>query len=182
MQLLQFATMGAVVARELSGIVTPRIGLLNVGEEDIKGHDTVRAAHALLLQSALNYIGFVEGDQIFSDRVDVVVTDGFTGNVALKTMEGLARMVGARTRREFASGFGNRLAAWLARPALRRLAQGLDPRRYNGACMVGLGGVVVKSHGQADATAFARAVELAATLGRGNLCAQVAQAFVSQGR
>jgi glycerol-3-phosphate acyltransferase PlsX len=181
-QLLQFATMGAVVARELSGIVTPRIGLLNVGEEDIKGHDTVRAAHALLLQSALNYIGFVEGDQIFSDRVDVVVTDGFTGNVALKTMEGLARMVGARTRREFASGFGNRLAAWLARPALRRLAQGLDPRRYNGACMVGLGGVVVKSHGQADATAFARAVELAATLGRGNLCAQVAQAFVSQGR
>jgi len=173
-QLLQFATMGAVVARELSAIVAPRVGLLNIGEEDIKGHDTVRAAHALLLQSPLNYIGFVEGDHIFSERVDVVVTDGFTGNVALKTMEGLARMVGARTRREFAT--------WLARPSLRRLAQGLDPRRYNGACMVGLGGVVVKSHGQADATAFARAVTLAATLGRGNLCAQVAQAFVSQGR
>jgi glycerol-3-phosphate acyltransferase PlsX len=181
-QLLQFATMGTVVARELSGITAPRIGLLNIGEEDIKGHDTVRAAHALLLQSPLNYIGFVEGDHIFSDRVDVVVTDGFTGNVALKTMEGLARMVSARTRREFASGVANRLAAWLARPSLRRLAQGLDPRRYNGACMVGLGGVVVKSHGQADATAFARAVELAARLGRGNLCAQVAQAFVSQGR
>jgi phosphate acyltransferase len=181
-QLLQFATMGAVVARELSGIDAPRIGLLNIGEEDIKGHDTVRAAHALLQRSPLNYIGFVEGDQIFSDRVDVVVTDGFTGNVALKTMEGLARMVTARTRREFATGFSNRLAAWLARPSLRRLAQGLDPRRYNGACMVGLGGVVVKSHGRADATAFARAVQLAATLGRGNLCAQVAQAFVSQGR
>jgi len=177
-QLLQFATMGAVVARELSGIAAPRIGLLNIGEEAIKGHDTVRAAHALLQQSPLNYIGFVEGDDIFSDRVDVVVTDGFTGNVALKTMEGLARMVSTRTRREFAAGFANRLAAWLARPSLRRLAQGLDPRRYNGACMVGLGGVVVKSHGQADATAFARAVELAATLGRGNLCAQVAQAFV----
>jgi phosphate acyltransferase len=177
-QLLQFATMGAVVARELSGIPAPRIGLLNIGEEDIKGNDTVRAAHALLQQAPLNYIGFVEGDDIFSDRVDVVVTDGFTGNVALKTMEGLARMVSARTRREFAAGFGNRLAAWLARPSLRRLAQGLDPRRYNGACMVGLGGVVVKSHGRADATAFARAVELAATLGRGNLCAQVAQAFV----
>jgi len=177
-QLLQFATMGAVVARELSGIAAPRIGLLNIGEEDIKGDDTVRAAHALLQQSSLNYIGFVEGDDIFSDRVDVVVTDGFTGNVALKTMEGLARMVSTRTRREFAAGFANRLAAWLARPSLRRLAQGLDPRRYNGACMVGLGGVVVKSHGQADATAFARAVELAATLGRGNLCAQVAQAFV----
>jgi glycerol-3-phosphate acyltransferase PlsX len=181
-QLLQFATMGAVVARELSGIGAPRVGLLNIGEEDIKGHDTVRAAHALLQHSPLNYIGFVEGDHIFSDRVDVVVTDGFTGNVALKTMEGLARMVSARTRREFATGFSNRLAAWLARPSLRRLAQGLDPRRYNGACMVGLGGVVVKSHGRADATAFARAVELAATLGRGNLCAQVAQAFVSQGR
>jgi phosphate acyltransferase len=181
-QLLQFATMGGVVARELSGIDAPRIGLLNIGEEDIKGHDTVRAAHALLQHSPLNYIGFVEGDQIFSDRVDVVVTDGFTGNVALKTMEGLARMVTARTRREFATGFSNRLAAWLARPSLRRLAQGLDPRRYNGACMVGLGGVVVKSHGRADATAFARAVQLAATLGRGNLCAQVAHAFVSQGR
>jgi glycerol-3-phosphate acyltransferase PlsX len=177
-QLLQFATMGAVVARELSGIAAPRIGLLNIGEEAIKGHDTVRAAHALLQQSPLNYIGFVEGDDIFSDRVDVVVTDGFTGNVALKTMEGLARMVSTRTRPEFAAGFGNRLAAWLARPSLRRLAQGLDPRRYNGACMVGLAGIVVKSHGQADATAFARAVELAATLGRGNLCAQVAQAFV----
>ena len=181
-QLLQFATMGAVVARELSGISAPRIGLLNIGEEDIKGHETVRAAHTLLLQSPLNYIGFVEGDHIFCDRVDVVVTDGFTGNVALKTMEGLARMVAARTRREFATGFGNRLAAWLARPSLRRLAQGLDPRRYNGACMVGLGGIVVKSHGQADATAFAQAVQLAATLGRGNLCEQVAQAFVSQGR
>jgi phosphate acyltransferase len=181
-QLLQFATMGAVVARELSGIAAPRIGLLNIGEEDIKGHDTVRAAHALLQQSPLNYIGFVEGDHIFSDRMDVVVTDGFTGNVALKTMEGLARMVGARARREFATGVANQLAAWLARPSLRRLAQGLDPRRYNGACMVGLGGVVIKSHGQADATAFARAVELAATLGRGNLCVQVAQAFGSQGR
>lgn len=178
LQLLQFAIMGCVAAREWSGLLTPRVGLLNVGEEDIKGHETVREAHALLLHSRLNYIGFVEGDDIFSGRVDVVVTDGFTGNVALKTMEGLARMLGERTRREFASGVSNRLAAWLARASLRRLAQGLDPRRYNGACMVGLGGVVVKSHGHADATAFARAVELAATLGRGNLCAQVAQAFV----
>jgi phosphate acyltransferase len=177
LQLTQFATMGGVVARELSGITNPRIGLLNVGEEDIKGHDTVREAHAMLQRSALNYIGFVEGDDIFSGCVDVVVTDGFTGNIALKTMEGLARMVSARSRREFAAGLGNRVAAWLARRSLRRLAQGLDPRRYNGACMVGLGGVVVKSHGHADAMAFGRAVELAATLGRGNLCAQIAQAI-----
>jgi phosphate acyltransferase len=166
----------------LSAIAAPRIGLLNIGEEDIKGHETVREAHALLQQSSLNYIGFVEGDDIFSGRVDVVVTDGFTGNVALKTMEGLARMVGERTRREFATGWGNRLAALLARPSLRRLAQDLDPRRYNGACMVGLGGVVVKSHGRADTTAFARAVELAATLGRGDLCAQIGQEFERQGR
>jgi glycerol-3-phosphate acyltransferase PlsX len=178
LQLLQFAIMGGVVARGLSRVAMPRIGLLNIGEEDIKGHETVREAHALLLQSSLNYVGFVEGDDIFSGRVDVVVTDGFTGNVALKTMEGLARMVASRTRQEFADGWGNRIAAWLARPSLRRLAHGLDPRRYNGACMVGLGGVVVKSHGRADATAFARAVALAATLGRGNLCAQIAQAFV----
>jgi len=176
-QLSQFAVMGCVVARELSAIAQPRVGLLNVGEEEIKGHDTVREAHALLQRSKLNYIGFVEGDDIFSGSVDVVVTDGFTGNVALKTMEGLARMLAARTRREFAAGSGNRLAAWLARRSLRRLAQGLDPRRYNGACMVGLGGVVVKSHGHADAMAFARAVELAATLGRGDLCAQVARAI-----
>jgi len=181
-QLLQFAIMGSVAAREWSGIAAPRVGLLNVGAEDIKGNETVREAHALLSQSPLHYIGFVEGDDIFSDRVDVVVTDGFTGNVALKTMEGLARMVAERARGEFRSGFGNHLAAWLSRRALRRLGQGLDPRRYNGACMVGLGGLVVKSHGQADATAFARAVELAATLGRGNLCARVAQAFDSQGR
>ena len=156
-QLLQFATMGAVVARELSAIVAPRVGLLNIGEEDIKGHDTVRAAHALLLQSPLNYIGFVEGDHIFSERVDVVVTDGFTGNVALKTMEGAAGLI--------------------ARPVLRRVAAGIDPGRYNGACMVGLGGIVVKSHGRANGVAFSRAIATAALAARRGLTEHIAQAL-----
>ncbi len=181
LQLHQFASMGSIVARDLYGIETPRVGLLNIGEEDIKGHKVVQAAHALLAGGEVRYVGFVEGDGIFSGEVDVVVTDGFTGNVALKTMEGLARLIAARTRREFQSSVRGALAGWIARPVLRRLAAGLDPRQYNGACMVGLRGVVVKSHGHADETAFARAVELAAHAARGGLTAHIAQAFGPQG-
>ncbi len=176
-QLTQFARMGAVAARELYGLSAPRIGLLNVGEEDIKGHELVQAAHAELIASGLGYVGFVEGDAIFSGTVDVVVTDGFTGNVALKTMEGLARLIAERTRREFSASVPARLAGLVAAPVLRRLARPLDPRRYNGACMVGLRGVVVKSHGRADAMAFARALELAARAAGANLTAHVARAF-----
>jgi len=176
-QLTQFARMGAVAARELYGLSAPRIGLLNVGEEDIKGHELVRAAHAELIASGLGYVGFVEGDAIFSGAVDVVVTDGFTGNVALKTMEGLARLIAERTRREFRVSLPARLAGLVSAPVLRRLARQLDPRRYNGACMVGLRGVVVKSHGRADAMAFARALELAARAAEANLTAHMARAF-----
>lgn len=176
-QLVQFARMGAIVARDLHGLESPRVGLLNIGEEDTKGHDIVRAAHALLCDAGLRYVGFVEGDAIFSGEVDVVVTDGFTGNVALKTMEGLARLIAVRTQREFGASWRGALGARIARPALRRLADALDPRRYNGACMVGLGGIVVKSHGRADATAFARAVELAALAVQGALTARIARAF-----
>ncbi len=179
LQLCQFARMGSIVARDLYGIEAPRVGLLNIGEEDIKGHEVVQAAHALLASGGVRYVGFVEGDGIFSGEVDVVVTDGFTGNVALKTMEGLARLIVARTRREFQSSMRGALAGWIARPVLRRLADGLDPRQYNGACMVGLRGIVVKSHGRADATAFARAVELAARAARGGLTSHIAQAFGS---
>jgi phosphate acyltransferase len=181
LQLCQFARMGSIVARDVYGVDKPRVGLLNIGEEDIKGHETVQAAHALLQREAIHYVGFVEGDAIFSGEVDVVVTDGFTGNVALKTMEGLARLIAARARREFQASARATLAGWLARPVLRRLATTLDPRRYNGACMVGLRGIVVKSHGRADATAFARAVELAAHAARGRLTAHVAQAFEPEG-
>ncbi len=177
LQLCQFARMGSIVARDLYEVARPRVGLLNIGEEDIKGHETVQAAHTLLAHEPVDYVGFVEGDAIFSGEVDVVVTDGFTGNVALKTMEGLARLIAGRARREFQASARATLAAWIARPVLRRLAATLDPRRYNGACMVGLRGIVVKSHGRADATAFARAVELAAHAARGRMTAHIAQAF-----
>lgn len=180
-QLLQFACMGAIVARDVYGLDRPRVGLLNIGEEDIKGHDVVQSAHALIANTALNYVGFVEGDDIFSGEVDVVVTDGFTGNVALKTMEGLAKLIVDRAQSEFRASARDRLVGWLARPTLRRVAGSLDPRRYNGACMVGLQGVVVKSHGHADSVAFARAIALAALAARRRLTAHIAQAFEAQG-
>jgi glycerol-3-phosphate acyltransferase PlsX len=176
-QLLQFAAMGAIIARDIHGLREPRIGLLNIGEEDIKGHEIVQAAHALLGDSALNYVGFVEGDDIFFGDVDVVVTDGFTGNVALKTMEGAARLVAARMRTEFNASWPSRLAGLMARPVLRRVAAGLDPSRYNGACMVGLAGIVVKSHGRADGVAFSRAIATAALAARSGLTAHIEQAL-----
>lgn len=180
-QLLQFAWMGTIVARDAYGVETPRVGLLNIGEEDIKGHELVQAAHALLSSSSLNYVGFVEGTDIFSGDVDVVVTDGFTGNVALKTMEGLAALIVSRLRDEFSASLLDRLAGLAARPTLSRVAERLDPRRYNGACMVGLNGIVVKSHGGADRVAFSRAIELAAVAARRGVTAHIAQAFQSQG-
>jgi phosphate acyltransferase len=183
-QLCQFARMGAIVAGDVHGLPCPRVGLLNIGEEDMKGHEGVQAAHALLGardDAQFRYLGFVEGDDIFSGEVDVVVTDGFTGNVALKTMEGLAKLIGDRVRREFAASWRARLAGLAAAPVLRRLAAGLDLRRYNGAYMVGLRGIVVKSHGSAGALAFARAVEFAALAARGALTAHIAHAFEIEG-
>jgi glycerol-3-phosphate acyltransferase PlsX len=176
-QLRQFAAMGAIIAGDIHGLRNPRIGLLNIGEEDMKGHEVVQAAHALLLASSLNYVGFVEGDDIFSGAVDVVVTDGFTGNVALKTMEGAAGLIADRVRQEFHSSWRDRIAGFIARPVLRRVAAGLDPKRYNGACMVGLTGIVVKSHGRADGVAFARAIGTAATAARRDLTGQIEQAL-----
>ena len=180
-QLRQFAAMGAIVARDVYGVTTPRIGLLNIGEEDIKGHEVVQAAHALLATSGLNYVGFVEGDDIFSGDVDVVVTDGFTGNVALKTMEGVAGLIANRLRQEFQVSVLDRFAGLVARPVLRRAAASLDPRRYNGACMVGLSGIVVKSHGRADGVAFARAIGTAALAARRGLTSHIAQALRVEG-
>jgi len=180
-QLLQFAAMGAIVARDVYGVSNPRIGLLNIGEEEIKGTEGVQAAHALLGPSGLNYVGFVEGDDIFSGEVDVVVTDGFTGNVALKTMEGVAGLIADRLRQEFNASFLDKLAGLIARPVLRRAAAGLDPRRYNGACMVGLTGIVVKSHGSADGVAFARAVGTAALAARRDVTSHIAQALHAEG-
>ena len=179
-QLRQFAAMGAIISRDIHGRENPRIGLLNIGEEDIKGHEVVQEAHALLGASRLNYVGFVEGDDIFSGDVDVVVTDGFTGNVALKTMEGAAGLIADRMRREFNASWLDKLAGLVARPVLRRVAAGVDPSRYNGACMVGLGGIVVKSHGRANGVAFSRAVATAALAARRELTAHIAQALQAQ--
>ena len=176
-QLRQFAAMGAIIAGDIHGLENPRIGLLNIGEEDMKGHEVVQAAHALLSVSGLNYVGFVEGDDIFSGDVDVVVTDGFTGNVALKTMEGVAGLIADRMRKEFQASWRDKLAGLIARPVLRRVAGSLDPRRYNGACMVGLAGIVVKSHGRADGVAFSRAIGTAALAARRNLTSQIEQAL-----
>ena len=178
-QLRQFAAMGAIISRDIHGRESPRIGLLNIGEEDIKGHEIVQEAHALLAASGLNYVGFVEGDDIFSGDVDVVVTDGFTGNVALKTMEGAAGLIADRMRREFNASWIDRLAGLVARPVLRRVAAGIDPARYNGACMVGLGGIVVKSHGRANGVAFSRAITTAALAARRGLTAHIATALQS---
>ncbi len=160
--LCQFAVMGSVLAADLEGAhERPRVGLLNIGEEEIKGNETVQTAHTLIAESGVNYIGFVEGHDIFTGKVDVVVTDGFTGNVALKTMEGVARLITDALREEFSRNTARRLGALAARPSLSALRTRLDPRRYNGATMVGLNGIVIKSHGGADLFGFQRAIEVA---------------------
>jgi phosphate acyltransferase len=139
-QLCQFARDGIGAGGRTGGRARkPRVGLLNIGEEEIKGNEIVQAAHNLLAASGVNYVGFVEGHDIFSDKVDVVVTDGFTGNVALKTMEGAARLI-AVMREEFTRTSLRKLGALAARPALNALRRRLDPRRYNGASMIGLKG------------------------------------------
>src|SRR5713101_906420 len=140
-QLSQFAVMGSVLAADLEGAhESPRVGLLNIGEEEVKGNDIVQAAHNLMAVADINYVGFVEGHDIFSDKVDVVVTDGFTGNVALKTMEGAARLIFDTMREEFTRSVVRKLGALAVKPVLNSLRTRLDPRRYNGASMVGLNG------------------------------------------
>lgn len=158
-RLVDFALMGAVMARRVDGLEAPRVALLNVGVEGTKGSASVRDADALLRAlEGLDYRGFIEGDGIFSGTVDVVVCDGFVGNAVLKASEGLARMLMARVQATFEAHWSSRLVGALARPALRRLKNQLDPVRYNGASLLGLNGIVVKSHGGADATGFGYAV------------------------
>lgn len=158
--LLQFAIMGSVLATA-NGIERPRVGLLNIGEEAIKGNDQVKKAAQLLAASDLHYIGFVEGDGVFLDEADVVVCDGFVGNVALKSSEGVAKLIRHYMSQEFKRNFLTRLAGFIALPVLRSFGRKIDPRRYNGASLLGLQGIVVKSHGGADALAFANAIQVA---------------------
>ena len=160
--LLQFAWLGTEVANAIAGAARPRVALLNIGEEQGKGLDVLRDAATLLAaDSRVNYVGFVEGNKLFDGVCDVVVADGFNGNVALKTMEGTAALVGHFLREAFARSTSSKLAGLIARPVLRRLKARLDPRLYNGAVFAGLNGVVVKSHGGADALAFRHAIETA---------------------
>jgi phosphate acyltransferase len=156
--LFQFAVMGSVAASLIENISSPRVGLLNIGEEKIKGNDTVRQTAAMLAASDLNYIGFVEGNDIAAHKADVIVCDGFTGNVALKVMEGTAQLVRHFLRDVFGKNLYGRFAALVAMPVLKSLAKSLDPRRYNGASLVGLNGIVIKSHGGADVVAFEQAI------------------------
>jgi glycerol-3-phosphate acyltransferase PlsX len=152
--LLQFAIMGSALVAALEGREQPSVGLLNIGEEAIKGNDTVKLAAELLRASSLNFYGNVEGNDIYEGTTDVVVCDGFVGNVALKTSEGLARMLGGYIREEYRRHVFTRLIALVSLPVLMRFRKRLDPRRYNGAALVGLRGVVIKSHGSADAYSF----------------------------
>jgi len=178
--LFQFAVMGSVVAADMHGIARPRIGILNIGEEETKGDSVVQDAARLLSASQLNYIGFVEGDDIFSGEVDVVVTDGFTGNVALKTMEGLANMLVGAIKTEYTRNplrYVGALASW---PVLRSLRKEFDPRTYNGASMVGLTGVVIKSHGSADTVSFANAIGVGLVEARKGVPSQIGNLLKAQ--
>lgn len=159
--LFQFAVMGSVVASDMHGIERPRIGILNIGAEEMKGDSVVQEAARLLSASKLNYIGFVEGDDIFSGDVDVVVTDGFTGNVALKSIEGTANMLVAALKAEYTRNPLRYFGALASLPVFRALRREFDPRTYNGASMVGLTSVVIKSHGSADVFSFGNALRVA---------------------
>ena len=159
--LLQFAIMGTALAQADDPAIKPSVGLLNIGEEAIKGNEVVKQAAELLKASNLNFYGNVEGDDIFKGTVDVIVCDGFVGNVVLKSVEGLAKMLASMIRHEFTRNSFTKLAGLIAKPVLNRFRQRVDNRRYNGAALLGLRGVVIKSHGSADAYAFGCALQRA---------------------
>lgn len=161
-QLYQFALMGDVLVRELTGIGRPKIALLNVGEEEIKGNDQVKQANDLLQSdAALNYVGYIEGSDILSGKADVIVCDGFVGNVALKSIEGSAKLIASTLSAVFRRNWYTKIIGAFVSPLLRRFMMRLDPAAHNGASLIGLRGVVIKSHGNANATEFVSAMELA---------------------
>jgi glycerol-3-phosphate acyltransferase PlsX len=174
-QLIEFAIMGAAFHHAVHGSQRPTVGLLNVGSEDQKGHEEVREAHAILKAAKLDfdYRGFVEGTDIAKGTVDVVVTDGFTGNVALKTAEGLARFFSAEIKATLTSGPLAMLGAVIASGALKKMRRRLDPGRVNGGPLLGLNGIVVKSHGGADALGYASAIRVAVDLARSDFSAEI---------
>ena len=183
--LFQFAVMGSALIQALEGVKRPKITLLNIGVEEIKGNDQVkRTAHMLAECQSLNYVGYIEGDQIFSGDVDLVVCDGFDGNVALKASEGLARLMLSALKSSFNQNIWMRMIGLLAKPALLHFKNTMDPTRYNGATLLGLNGIVVKSHGSASAEAFEYAIEEAVAQVENNVIPTVRDViteFVNQG-
>ena len=159
--LRQFAIMAFELVKAVENIPNPKVGLLNIGEEEIKGNEQVKQAVKLIADSHINFIGFVEGNDIYTGDVDIVVTDGFIGNVALKSSEGLAKMISVALKQAFSENLLTKLAGVIALPVLRAFRKRFDPRQYNGASLVGLRGIVVKSHGNADRVAFAKAIDIA---------------------
>ena len=159
--LLEFAIMGSVLAQSVDGLERPTVGLLNIGSEAMKGSESIKKASQLIAASGVNYHGFVEGDDIYKGTVNVVVADGFVGNVSLKTGEGLAALVNHVLRTEFKKNLVTKFAAIIALPVLSEVRKILDPRRYNGASLLGLNGIVVKSHGGADTSSFFNAIKIA---------------------
>ncbi|MCU7798827.1 MAG: phosphate acyltransferase PlsX [gamma proteobacterium symbiont of Lucinoma myriamae] len=159
--LFEFAVMGSVLTSAIDNIEKPTIGLLNIGEEEMKGNEQVQQAAQLISNSNLNYHGFIEGDDIYKGVVDVVVADGFVGNISLKTSEGVAKMIIFYIKREFNINWLTKLAGLVAMPVLNAFKRKIDPRKYNGASLVGLKGIVVKSHGGADVFSFSNAIKVA---------------------
>ena len=177
--LLQFGVMGSSLVAAIEHKERPSVGLLNIGEEAIKGNDVVKEAGELLRASGLNFFGNVEGNDIYEGTVDVVVCDGFVGNVALKTSEGLAQMFGAFLKQEFSRSPLTKLMALVAMPVLKRFKQRVDHRQYNGAPLLGLRGVVLKSHGSADVVAFANALARAADAASNRLIERISERMAS---
>jgi glycerol-3-phosphate acyltransferase PlsX len=173
--LLQFGIMCAELVSALEGVARPTVGLLNVGAEDIKGNDQVKLAAELMRASGLNFHGYVEGDDIYKGTTDIVVCDGFVGNIALKSSEGLAKMMGNYLREEFGRNAWTRLAGLAALPVLNAFRRRVDPRRYNGATLLGLRGIVVKSHGSADAYGFECALARAAAEAKSGILAHITE-------
>jgi glycerol-3-phosphate acyltransferase PlsX len=175
--LVQFAIMGSCYMQDAEGVKSPRVGLLNIGSEDFKGTDVIKLTSSKLAETELNFIGNVEGNDLSAGTVDVVVCDGFVGNVALKTIEGTARWLISNMKAEFASGVASKTGALLARGALNRFRDSLNPSKYNGAPLLGLNGIVVKSHGGADAEGFVTAISMACREVGENLTDHIAQSI-----
>jgi glycerol-3-phosphate acyltransferase PlsX len=160
-QLLQFALMGSELVRAVDSIESPKVGLLNVGEEEMKGSQQVKQAYQLLAAAPINFIGYVEGDDICMGNVDVVVTDGFVGNISLKAMEGMAKLIVGSLKQCFTQSLLSKLAGLIAMPVLKSFKKLFDVKKYNGASLIGLRGIVIKSHGGSDRAAIANAINVA---------------------